>query len=506
MSRKKSLKAACKAVAEKPVPARVPERPLRTNDADCWLSRTNPLVGVSIRTAQAIFDAARAGDTQRLHWLYQEIEAKDPVLMTCIERRSAAIANFTWNVSARPNADKVLADEQQSAALELIGNITNFTELLEHLDSSFFRGFALAQPVWADDGKTLDMVEIHDSWEFLKKDGVLYWNPGCNGFGRDAVDCRDAGLIGVERNRAIDYPALAIYLRHAVSERDWGRFLERYALPKPAVTMAPNATNAQRNDYLVAARAVENGQVSVWPSGSTIADFAGGSRGVDPFQNFIRHQEELIVLLATGGTLTSLATADTGALAGGAQMEVWKQIVNRDAGVLSQAVQLAIVRPFLERNFWGRPVAADFGLTMPFKMTPQEAANVAATLKQAGWRVDQDELEKAVGFTLEREETQPQLPMPGFGAARKIVAAKHPNADDVNARIAEKDNVGLLEAFAADMSPAADAITHLLNNPTKEAAEELIGKIGDLMPDDPAMAAILAEAMANEFVKEATHE
>ena len=482
-------------------PARVPERPLRTNDADCWLSRTNPLVGVSIRTAQAIFDAARAGDTQRLHWLYQEIEAKDPVLMTCIERRSAAIANFTWNVSARPNADKVLAEEQQAAALELIGNITNFTELLEHLDSSFFRGFALAQPVWNADGKTLGTVELHDSWEFLKKDGVLYWNPGCNGFGRDAVDCRDAGLIGVERTRAIDYPALAIYLRHAVSERDWGRFLERYALPKPAVTMAPNATNAQRNDYLVAARAVENGQVSVWPSGSTIADFAGGSRGVDPFQNFIRHQEELIVLLATGGTLTSLAAADTGALAGGAQMEVWKQIVNRDAGVLSQAVQAAIVRPFLERNFWGRPVAADFALTMPFKMTPQEAANVAATLKQAGWRVDQSELEKAVGFTLEREETQPQLPMPSFGAAKKrFAAAKHPNADDVNARIAENDNARLLEAFAADMSPAADAITHLLNNPTKEAAEELIGKMDDLMPDDPAMAAILAEAMANEFV------
>ena len=504
---KSLFKAACKSQAESsPAPARVPERPLPANNADCWLSRTNPLVGVSIRTAQAIFDAARAGDTQRLHWLYQEIEAKDPVLMTCIERRSAAIANFTWNVSARPNADKGLAEEQQAAALELIGNITNFTELLEHLDSSFFRGFALAQPVWSDDGKTLDMVEIHDSWEFLKKDGVLYWNPGCNGFGRDAVDCRDAGLIGVCRNRAIDYPALAIYLRHAVSERDWGRFLERYALPKPAVTMAPNATNAQRGDYLVAARAVENGQVSVWPSGSTIADFAGGSRGVDPFQNFIRHQEELIVLLATGGTLTSLATADTGALAGGAQMEVWKQIVNRDAGVLTQAVQLAIVRPFLERNFWGRPVAADFALTMPFKMTPKEAADVAATLKQAGWRVDQDELEKAVGFTLEREETQQQLPMPGFAAARKIAAAKHPNADDVNARIAENDNAGILEAFAADMSPAADAITHLLNNQTKEAAEELIAKIGDLLPDDPAMAAVLTEAMANEFVKEVNRE
>ena len=91
-------------------------------------------------------------------------------------------------------------------------------------------------------------------------------------------------------------------------------------------------------------------------------------------------------------------------------------------------------------------------------------------------------------------------------AKRVISQAKHPNADDVNARIAENDNAGILEAFAADMSPAADAITHLLNNPTKEAAEELIAKIGDLLPDDPAMAAVLAEAMANEFVKEDNRE
>ena len=244
------------------------------------------------------------------------------------------------------------------------------------------------------------------------------------------------------------------------------------ALPKPAVTMAANATNDQRNDYIIAAKAVENGQVSVWPSGSTIADFAGGSRGVDPFQNFIRHQEELIVLLATGGTLTSLATADTGALAGGAQMEVWKQIVNRDAGVLSQAVQLAIVRPFLERNFWGRPVAADFGLTMPFKMTPQEAANVAATLKQAGWRVDQDELEKAVGFTLEKDETNPAfgggMPPGGgaFGAARATDGTE-PRLKRLKPHGADEDGQGegsgadaLAEAFSRVLAESmADELT-----------------------------------------------
>jgi len=400
----------------KGVPARVPERVIGRDAATCWLERTNPLIGLSIRTAQNIFDCARAGDTQKLHWIFQEIEASNPVLMTCIERRSAAIANFQWNVTPRPEADQTLAEEQQDAVRALVSGIRNFTELLEHLDSSFFRGFALAQPIWEDDGFVRE-IALHNSWEFVRHDGILYHCPECNGWTPGCVDCTDARLIGVERRRAIDYPALSIHIRHAVGTRDWGRFLERYALPKPAVTMAPNATNAQRDDYLVAARAVENGQVSVWPSGANIIDFAGGSRGTDPFRTFIEKQEELMVLMATGGTLTSLAQADTGSLAGGAQMEVWKEILSRDAGVLSQAIMRSVVIPFLADKFFGRPAAVDFSLDIPRKLSPRESADVAAVLKSAGYRVDQTELEKAVGFTLIKEDPQPAQPQ-GFAMAR----------------------------------------------------------------------------------------
>ena len=395
--------------------AHVPVRPVVVDAAHCWLERTNPLVGVSIRTAQNIWDAARGGDTQRLHWLFNEIESANPILFTCIDRRQSAIAGFQLKVSALPSMEGDLADEQKDAAERFLAGIENFTETLEHLDTAFFRGFALAQPIWEADA-TVREIRLHNSWEFLVHDGVLYHNPECDGFSRSAVSCADAGLIGVQRSRAIDYPALSIHIRHAVSERDWGRFLERYALPKPAVTMAPNATVAQRNDYLAAARAVENGQVSVWPNGSNITDFAGGSRGTDPFNTFIDHQEKLIVLLATGGTLTSLAQADTGSLAGGAQMKVWQEIVRRDAGVLSQAVLRSLIRPYLAAEFGGRPCAVDFALDFPAERSAQDAANVAATLKQAGWRVDQGELEKAVGFTLERAEPDPQ--MPAFARAK----------------------------------------------------------------------------------------
>lgn len=74
-----------------------------------------------------------------------------------------------------------------------------------------------------------------------------------------------------------------------------------------------------------------------------------------------------------------------------------------------------------------------------------------------------------------------------------------------------EDSRKLLEAFSQDTGPAADAIKNLLKEieagkDVKEAADSLVSRLPSLMPDDPAMAAILAEAMANEFVKEATHE
>lgn len=483
---------------------------MKRNAGTAWLERTNPLRGLSIREAQAIFDSARGGDTQRLHWIFQEIEAANPVLMTCVERRAAAVSGFQWNVTVRPSADQALGDEQRYAVDEFLASIENLGEMIEHLDLGFFRGFSYAQPILEADG-TVRRISLLDSWCFLEKDGRLYYNPACDGFGRNCEEVTPAaGLVGIRRRRAIDYPALAIHIRAAVGERDWGRFLERIALPKPAVTMAQNATNKERGDYLEAAEEVEDGKVSVWPNGTVLTDFMGGSRGQDPFSGFIRHQEEKIVLLSTGGTLTSLAQADTGSLAGGAQMEVWREIVARDADAIEGAISRALVRPFLERRFPGRKACVDFTFDRTRKPTAKESAEVAATLRSAGYTVVQDELEEAVGFTLRKDDTPPQGPFgapapDGHGGTPLQTAlqgfAKRAAAS-ARATTPETDGApqrSVLAAFSEDTSAAAERVKELLDDPTPEAAEKLLADLPSLIPDDPALAAIIAEAMAAEF-------
>lgn len=420
-----------------------------------WLESINPINGLSISEARSIYDASRRHGSPRLQKIYDEIELTDPVLMTCVERRQSALAGLGWQVKARSAADATLADEQRDAADNFLSHIDNFTDALCHLDLAYFRGFSHCQPLW--DGNAVCHVNLLDNWNFLVgDDGAWLWNPECS---IDPRECEiiqpSARLMSIVRRRAIDYPALAIFIRKSLGERDWGRFIERYGIPPVDVIMAPNTTDEQRSDYLDSAERARDGLPTAWPAGS-VTTRAEGSRGQDPFTAFIEHQEKLIVLAATGGTLTSLAQADTGTLAGGAQMDVWREIVLRDALVIADVVERALVRPFVESAFVGQPFSVSFELGVERKPTARESADLAGAIRTAGYLVDQNELEEATGCKLERDTSSTQT---GFAMARAKASEVPANASS-----------DLLEqALAASL---AEAAAEALLNPLKTAPDD----------------------------------
>ena len=435
-------------------------RPKRSA-ATAWLERVNPLQGLTIAQAKSIFDVARAHGSPLLQKIYEEIELTDPVLMTCVERRQSALAGLSWRAVANASAaDDAKAEEQRKALEDFANGIENLDEAIEHLDLAFFRGYSVCQPIWDDD--EVRTISTLNSWNFLRgDDGRLLWNPDCTLDPKGCVEITHAArTVQLVRRRAIDWPALSIYIRKYVGERDWGRFLERYGIPPVDVIMAPNATDEQRDEYVACAEAAKNGSTVAYPSGTAISR-AETSRGQDPFTAFIEHQEKLIVLMATGGTLTSLAQADTGSLAGGAQMDVWEQIVQRDGVVISAALNRDLFVPFLRGRFPGEPVMAHFEIGKEDEPSATEAADLAGKLKVAGWRVDQSQLEEQTGFKLEREEAQPQ-PMP-FGAAKKRPDAR-PSEDEQNKEQSGSD--ALADAFAKIL---AESMAEELN---KEATRE----------------------------------
>ena len=432
----------------------------RRSAATTWLERVNPLQGLTITQAKNIFDVARAHGSPLLQKIYEEIELTDPVLMTCVERRQSALAGLGWRAVANASAADDAKAEEQRKALEAFANgIENLDEAIEHLDLAFFRGYSVCQPIW--EGIRVRRVNLLNSWNFLRgDDDRLMWNPECT---LDPKGCEEitpaARVVQLKRRRAIDWPALSIYIRKYVGERDWGRFLERYGIPPVDVIMAPNATDEQRQEYLDCAEAAKNGSSVAYPSGTSISR-AETSRGQDPFTAFIEHQEKLIVLMATGGTLTSLAQADTGSLAGGAQMDVWEQIVQRDGVVISAALNRDLFIPFLREAFPGEPVMAHFEIGKEDEPSATEAADLAVKLKVAGWRVDQSQLEEQTGLKLERDEGlgigDQGLGTRPFGAAKKA-KVEGEGEEDTNGSDVLTDAIAktLAEAMAEELEKEA---------------------------------------------------
>ena len=517
---------------KKPAPAKRPvllpsPRALSRTRADraatAWLEGYNPLRGLTLRRAQMIFDAARRGNDVRLQWIYENIEQADPTLMVCAERRAAALADLDWTI--RPKAagrargfDETLAREQCALLEHAYGDAeeVNLLPALEHLAKAFFRGHAHARALWSPDGLTLRGFETFNAWNLCRdlETGRWHWNPAASEtLDFAALEPVPPGeLVTLVRTRHIDYPALAIYLRNGLGEREWGRFLERYGIPPVLITMPQDIDPAQVDAFCARAVEMNDGGSGALPFGSVVT-YAQEARGVNPFREFLDHQQQLVVLMATGGMLTSL-TGATGIGQGATQAheETWRAIVRRDAAAIATALNRTVTDALLDRAFPGRPHLAAFDFQTRPEPGPAELFDLAAKAVQAGYRVAQDELEERTGFRLEPNGQGSGEGLGGpFGAGSPGAAGHLPltnyhlpltnyHLPITNRAPAADGGLGALaDALRADCAPLAEALRALLAEPSPSAAQALAARLPDLLPDDPEMAAAIEEALTHTF-------
>ena len=385
----------------------------------------NPLWNIDERKAQMIYDWARSGNFAQVQYLYNEIEDKDPTLGVCVTRRTSAVAELDWRVvrsdqRLNRNADKKLIEEQIDCVETAIAKIDNMPDALEHLALSAFRGFSAIAPVHEISGD-LKHFDLLDGWNlcFDRKGQSWLWNPSATSFylptAYTLASANDQKMYNaltripredicvVTRKREIDWPAMQIFLRLAIGERDWGRFLETYGLPPVIITMPEFTSKEDQDAYVKAAESVFEGRSGVVPYGSNIS-FASESRGTNPFTEFIEHQQKLIVMMATGGTLATLSEA-TG-IGGGAsniQQDEWKRIIRADKRIISNAVNKQICEPILRKVFPGKPILAEFQLDDTPKPTPKEMLELAQAASSAGFEMDTEELSQAIGYKLTKK-------------------------------------------------------------------------------------------------------
>ncbi len=479
-----------------------------------------------------IFDAARRGNDVRLQWIYENLEQSDPTLMICAERRASALVDLDWTIRPKAAArakgfDQALADEQAAFLEQVYGQAEerNLFPAIERLASAFFRGHAHVRPLWSDDGLGLAGFELLNAWNLCRDlvTGLWHWNPSAAetlDFGSlDPVS--EGEIVTLVRTRHIDYPAMPIFLRNALGEKAWGRFLERYGIPPVIITMPPDMDPARVSDYCAAATQVADGGSGALPAGSLVS-YAHEARGTDPFTAFLDHQQRLIVLMATGGMLTSLTGATgIGQGATDAHEETWRTIVRRDAAAVATALNRTVTDTLLDRAFPGRPHLAAFDFETEPAPGPAEVFDLAAKAVQAGYRVTQAELQERTGYALEPAGAGGS---PAFGAlpfanresriANRAASrdgqiegawGKAPPRDDSRFTIHDSPATqvaALAEALQADCAPLAEALQSLLADPSPEAARALAARLPDLLPEDPELASEIQTLLDTTFAAE----
>ena len=535
----------------KPVVLPTAVRTRADREANAFLESYNPLRGLTIRRAQMIFDATRRGNDVRLQWIYENIEQSDPTLMICAERRASALVDLDWTIRPKAAArargfDQTLADEQAAFLEQAYGQAeeTTLFPAIERLASAFFRGHAHVRPLWSDDGLGLAGFELLNAWNLCRDlvTGLWHWNPS-------AAETLDFGsldpvpegeIVTLVRTRHIDYPAMPIFLRNALGEKAWGRFLERYGIPPVIITMPPDMDPARVSEYCAAATQVADGGSGALPAGSLVS-YAHEARGTDPFTAFLDHQQRLIVLMATGGMLTSLTGATgIGQGATDAHEETWRTIVRRDAAAVATALNRTVTDTLLDRAFPGRPHLAAFDFETEPAPGPAEVFDLAAKAVQAGYRVTQAELQERTGYALEAAGGAPAAGNweMGNGKWPAPPALNRRQEGSVGQRPTDNHHLpltthhlpvglqGLAEALQADCAPLAKALQTLLdhaqqpegtgrgaephpdnhlpftNYHLRREAAALAARLPELLPEDPALAAEIQTLLDETFTKE----
>lgn len=478
------------------------------------LERLNPLRGVDEWRLGQIFDDARDGIYADLAWLYNEIEGVEPALLACCDMRESAASECGWlvkTVDAKRvrDFDQSLAEDQRDTLLAAFGAVDDdLAELAGHLTGAFFRGAAHARALWNTDGSLAGFQHL-DLWNFAldKKTGLWYWNADASRDERSFQVIPPGELVTLCATRHVDHAALPIFIRAALGAKRYGVWLDRFGIPPVGIIMPPTAEKGDQASYMDLARKFARGGSGILPNASQVV-YGTEARSVCPFTDFIRFQQQQIYTVGIGRVQSGETdAANLGGNAAGVVETSFQRIVRRDARRIARAVNDAVTSKILARRFPGRPVLAQFAWDTETKRTSREVLEDAGFARNAGLQIDLDQLQELTGYTLSKA---PETPVQGaFGGLNSAAPSKTtPQTVENPLQNAPRPADGqggpqtpkaLLEAFSRDLGPAAEAVKKLLDDPTPEAAGKLLEDLPNLIPEDPALAAVIAEAMAAEF-------
>ena len=504
-------------------------------------SRMAPLRGLDPDRLASAIDGFRAGSLGPLARVVAEFETRDDTMSSCSRKMRAAAARCPHQVLLREGlgpGDRERAEAHRRALERLWAGVRatdalarnqrgGFRLLLKQMMDAQSFGFAAHELVWRPrpDG-SMDLVCVRVPLQFFEsRTGALRYLRDPNLWeGEEMAE----GEWMVTAGDGVGIAASIAAMGKRLSLQDWLLFSERCGQPGLHARTDAKQGSEQWED-LVAAVANFGREWGIVTDRSTEVDtvtLANG--GTPPYPGLVERMDRAIAVLYRGSDLSTLS-ADGGSV-GASQQGDEADILEQDAcEMLSETLQEQIERPYI-RYVFGDDAPLAYVQVSPVSRPDLDmemridrhlvSLGVPLSRKEALERYQRsmaadDDPDDAA---LEEKTPPPDAPGGGFGLPNSSQEPRNAIAKPLqNARTGSDGKLpapggetgqsaseGILRALAEDLGPARDELLKLLDLPEAErpaAARALAGRLDELLPDDAAMAAVLAEEMAEAFAE-----
>lgn len=367
-----------------------------------WRQQYNPLRALSITRIVGMLEQNEYGYHAELQWLYRFIEKRDATLRALKWRRLSSLKRLNWTVKVKEEfANERDAKIQQVALTEVYNGIDNLKKSFEFLALASFRGYSHLEKHFDGEGNVTHLEPV-PQWFWTQKFPDMSWL-----FNKTAQQTNNGVPIDPESfiirecDDAINEVAVVAFIRKNMSQKDWDGFVETYGIPPLFLEMPEDTVPEQVAGYQeISEKLVSDGRGTL-PAGAKVQNVETALHGTPPFKEHIGYQDEQVVLAGTSGKLTML-NDPTGLGSGQSEVHAgtFNELAVAEAEEISEIFGLNIDEPFLDEKFPDQSRMVYFALEAQDQEDVDKLVAHVATLKSAGYEMEEEDLEERTGYKL----------------------------------------------------------------------------------------------------------
>ena len=476
-----------------------------------------------------------AGDLGQLARIIRDFEERDDKMATCAMKMRASVGRCDYSILVKEGFENDERAKRHAEILKRFWSTVNVTSRFNMNERGGLRllkkqmmeaqsyGYAVHEIVWrplANGEIAAEFIKL-PLWHFENRTGALRFLPTETAV--EGVPMAEGEWL-VTTGDGVGIPASICAMAKRMCFQDWLLFSERSGMPIIVGTTGATFRSEQWNNIKGAIRNIYRDTRVLLDSGSRIEAIDTGHAANIPFPALVEWSDRAIAALYRGADLSTISKGEgTGA-----------SLQGDEAGMIEQDAAANLGETLHEQvdRFVIRYVTGDDEPLASISIEPVKKPDVDTDIKidnhlaALGVKLSKADALQRYGRTeaesdddaLQPPPNGPQNGLPGgFGglpnertpatplqtALQGVAKREEGSGRTTTPESGDAPQRAILEAFAKDTSKAAEAVKALLaeEDPEKLKAlsSKLLADLPSLIPDDPALAAVIADAMAAEF-------